>query len=219
MAVKFNEYWNVLPQKWEEYVEFMQRNRIPTLNSLGVNVAAIWCALIGASPQIISEGIARDFDSLETALKDPEFMKTNTKLLTLVSDYRSKVLVPTGRFPNLPRIIERGTVKFSQYWDIIPGKENEYENFIKNVHYPAMEELDIYIGGEWKVLIGESPNIFYEGRSDRAEKLLSALQSQKFRAMKNELLKLVSNYSSRVLIYHAFKSKSGKSNEYEFNIV
>ena len=219
MVVKFNEYWNILPHKMEEYIEFMQRSRIPTLNRLGINVAAIWYALIGASPQIISEGIARDLDSLETALKNADYLKTNTKMLTLVSDYRSKVLVPSGRFPHLPRIIEKGTVKFSQYWDIIPGKEDDYDQFIKNIHYPAMEDLKINIGGEWKVLIGESPNIFYEGRSDRAEKLLSALQSQKFRIMKNELLKLVCNYSSRVLVYHAFKSKSGKSHEYEFNIV
>lgn len=219
MAVKFNEYWNIIPHKMNDYIEFMQKSRIPTLNRLGINVAAIWCSLIGASPQIISEGVARDLDSLETALKSGDFLKTNNKLLTLVSDYRSKVLVPTGRFPHLPRIIEKGTVKFSQYWDIIPGKEEDYENFIKNVHYPAMEELDIIIGGEWKVLIGESPNIFYEGRSDRAEKLLTALQSQKFRVMKNELLKLVFNYSSRVLVYHAFKLKSGSSSEYEFNIV
>jgi hypothetical protein len=52
MAVKFNEYWNIVPVSVDEYVDFMKRSRIPTLNRLGINIAAMWYVLIGASPQI-----------------------------------------------------------------------------------------------------------------------------------------------------------------------
>jgi len=218
MAVKFNECWNIVPESMDEYIEFMQRSRIPTLNRLGINVAAIWCVLVGASPQIVSEGISADLDQVEAALKSDDYSKTSNRLLHYVTDYRSKVLIPTGRFQHLPRVTEKGTVKFSQYWDIIPGKEEEYEHFIKNEFYSAMEDLSIRIGGEWKILIGESPNIFFEGRSEHAEQLLSALNSQKFRMMKYELMKLVSNYSNRVLVFHAFKAK-GKKSDYEFYLI
>jgi len=216
MAVKFNEYWNVIPESLDSYMEFMQRSRIPTLNRLGINIAAIWCVLIGASPQIVSEGIATDLDQMESALKSKEYGKTSNQLLHFVTDYKSKVLVATGRFQHLPRVTEKGTVKFSQYWDIIPGKEEEYDYFIRNEFYPAMEDIGIQIGGEWKILIGESPNIFFEGRSLHASQLLTALNSQKFRSMKFKLLQFVSNYSSRVLVFHAFKARGAKSNEYEF---
>jgi len=219
MAVKFNEYWNIVPETMDEYIEFMQRNKLPTMNRLGINIAAIWCVLIGASPQICSEGISADLDQVEFALKSEEYDKTSTRLLHYVTDYRSKVLIPSGRFQNLPRVTEKGTVKFSQYWDIIPGKEDEYDHFIKNIFYNAMEDLDIRIGGEWKILVGESPNVFFEGRCDHSEQLLTALNSQKFRIMKNELLKLVSNYSSRVLVYHAFKVKGGGTSDYEFYLI
>lgn len=219
MAVKFNEYWNIVPETMDEYIEFMQRYKIPTMNRLGINIAAIWCVLFGDSPQIVSEGISPDLDQVESALKSEEYNKTSTKLLHYVTDYRSKVLIPTGRFQHLPRVTEKGTVKFSQYWDIIPGKEEEYDHFIRNVFYSAMEELGISIGGEWKILIGESPNVFFEGRSEHAERLLTALNSQKFRVMKYELLKLVSNYSSRVLVFHAFKAKGVKSGDYEFYLI
>ena len=217
MAVKFNEYWNIIPDKWDEYVDFMQRNRIPTLNRLGINIVAIWCSLIGAGPQIISVGVSEDLEHCEDALRSDEYYETNCQLLHYVTDYRSKLLVSSGRFPQLPRCSEKGPVKFSQYWDIIPGKEKEYDKFIRETFFPEMENLNIQVIGEWKVLIGESPNIFFETRADHEAQLLQALTSQKFRILKNDLVKLVSNYSSRVLTYHAFKSK--KSKEYEFYLI
>lgn len=219
MSVKFNEYWNIIHDKMDEYVEFMQRSRIPTMNRLGVNVVAMWNALIGAGPQIISEGISQDLDCVEKALKSEDFKKMNIKLLTQVTDYHSKILVSSGRFPHLPRQIEKGTVKFSQYWDIIPGKEEKYDHFIRNEYYPGMEELGIRTADEWYVLIGESPHTFYEGRADNAEKLLAALKSQKFRILKKDLLYLVSNYTSRVLVFHAFRAKGAASTDYEFFVV
>ena len=216
MSVKFNEYWNVIPEKMDEYIDFMQRYHIPTMNSLRINIVALWSVLIGESPQIASEGVAEGLECVETALKSEECKKLRTKLLTLVTDHKSKVMISSDRFPQLPRTVETGTVKFSQYWDIIPGKEKKYDEFIRNEYHPAIEEIGIRIGGEWIVLIGESPNIFFEGRADNAEQLLAALKSQKFRVMKTELLKLVSNYSSRVLVFHAFRTKGGKSKEYKF---
>ena len=219
MAVKIVEHWNTIPEKMDEYIDFMQKYRIPTMNNLGINIAALWSVLIGASPQIISEGIAEDLDRLDSALKSKDYSKTNTMLLHFVTDYKSKVLVPTGRFQHLPRVAKRSIVKFSQYWDIIPGKEDEYDSFIRNDFYPAMEELGIIIGGEWKILIGESPNILLEGRCNHAEILLKALNSRKFPMMKYKLLKLVTNYASRVLVFHAFKSMGSRSIGYDFYFV
>lgn len=219
MAIKFNEYWNIIPHKMDEYIDFMQRRRIPTLNRLQITVVAMWSALIGNSPQIISVGVAENLESCEAALKSKDYYEINTQLLHYVTDYRSKVLISSNRFPHLPKDSEKGPVKFNQYWDIVPGKENEYEQFIKNVHYQGMEDLGISVIGEWKVLIGESPNIFFEAGSDNESKLLQALTSQKFRVLKHELLRLVSNYSSRILVHHAFKSKAAGSNKYEFFMV
>ncbi len=219
MAVKFNEYWNIIPDRIDEYIEFMQQSRIPTLNRLGINVVAMWTALIGASPQIISVGVTEDLECCEIALKSKEYYELNNQLLHYVVDYRSKVLISTDRFPQLPKGTEKGPVKFSQYWDIISEKEKEYDKFLRDVHYPGMEELGINVVGEWKVLIGESPNIFYEARSDSETQLLKALTTQKFRMLKHELLMLVTNYASRILVYHAYHSKSEASKDYEFYLV
>ena len=214
MAVKFNEYWNIVPSTLPEYVDFMQGYHIPTMNKIGINIVTLWSVFVGAGPQVICEGLAKDFSQIENALRCKEFTETNTKLLSFVTDYRSKVLVPTTRLTNLPRLNHKGTVKFSQYWDIIPGNEKEYDRFIREVHYPSMEDIGIHIVGEWKVLIGESPNVYYEGRADNVEHLLRSLENEKFKIIKSNLLKLVTNYSSRINNYHAFYDKNTKS--YEF---
>ncbi len=219
MAIKFNEYWNVIPDKTDEYIDFMQRSRLPTLNRLGINIVAMWSTLIGAGPQIISVGVSENLDKWERALKTSEYNKITTQLLHFVTNYHSKVMMSSGRYPHLPRGTEKGPVKLSQYWDVIPGQEEAYEQYIKGTFYNGLEELGINVIGEWKVLIGESPNIFYEARSDSETGLLRALMSQKFRILKNDLLNLVTNYSSRVLVYHAFKSKKVGARDYEFFVV
>lgn len=219
MAVKFNEYWNIIPDKLDDYIDFMKRKRIPTLNRLGINVVALWTSLIGAGPQIISVGVSENFERCEDALKNKEYYETNTQLLHFVTDYRSKILISSSRFSHLPKGTEKGPVKFSQYWDIIPGKEKAYDNYIREVYYPGMEDIGIRVVGEWKVLIGESPNIFFESCSDHESQLLHALTGPKFRRLKHQLLKLVSNYSSRVLVYHAYKTKSAGTVEYEFFMI
>lgn len=215
MPVKFNEYWNIIPGTVKEYAEFMKRSRIPSLNKLGINVNAIWCGLIGPTPQIISEGIANNTHQIEIALTSKEYMKTHTKLLNYVKDYQSKVLVPTGRFEHLPRVADKSTIKFNQYWEVISGKEDEYARFIRNDFSTTLKNLGIRVGGEWQILIGGSPNIIFEGRCE-TERLMKALNSVEFRKIRLELLQLVSNYTSRILVIHAFKSISSRTVDYEF---
>jgi len=219
MAIKFNEYWNIIPDRVDEYIEFLRLHRIPTMNRLGMNIVAMWSSLIGASPQIISVGVSEDLECCERVLKSKEYYQLTAQLLHYVTDYRSKVLIATPRFSHLPRGTEKGPVKLSQYWDIIPGKEEDYDLFIREEHFSAMNDLGIEVIGEWKVLVGESPNIFYESRANDERQLLHALTSQKFRHLKYELLQLVTNYSSRILVYHAQKVRTRGSVDYEFFLV
>jgi len=215
MPVKFNEYWNIIPGTVNQYVEFMKRTRIPTLNKLGININAIWCGLIGPTPQIISEGIADNTHQIEMALTNKEYLKTHSELLHYVKDYQSKVLIPTGRFEHLPRVADKSTIKFNQYWEVNAGKEDEYESFIRDEFAPTLRDMGIRVGGEWKILIGGSPNIIFEGRCE-TEHIMNALNSKKFRKIRLELLQMVSNYTSRILVIHAFKTIGSRAVAYEF---
>ncbi len=215
MPVKFNEYWNIIPGTVKQYAEFMIQSRIPTLNKLGININAIWCGLIGPTPQIISEGIANNIHQIEFALTNKSYLKTHTELLNYVKDYQSKVLIPTGRFEHLPRVADKSTIKFNQYWEIIAGKEDEYDRFIRDEFTNTLKNLGIRVGGEWKILIGGSPNIIFEGRCE-TEHIMNALNSKEFRKIRFELLQIVSNYTSRILVIHALKTIGTRAVNYEF---
>lgn len=215
MAVKFLEYWDIDPEKKREYKNFILKEHIPTLNNLGITIVAAWNVLIGAFPQIISEGVAEDLNQVQMALTSETYKNLNNRLLTFVTNYKSKVQVPTGRLEHLPREIEKGTVKFNQYWDIIPGKEKEYEAFIHDTCVPKMNELGIKIAGEWSVLIGESPHVILEGRAKSLDILMKALQSDDYRQLKAKLMDMVNHCNSRVLVFHALRSIGYKSVSYE----
>ncbi|MFH0731262.1 MAG: hypothetical protein V2B19_33570 [Pseudomonadota bacterium] len=71
------------------------------------------------------------------------------------SDYRSRILEPTGRVKHNHYKIQRGVWKFNQYYDLIPGQKQAYADFIINEYIPALEQLDyVEVTGGWNVLVG-----------------------------------------------------------------
>ncbi len=91
-TVKFNQAWNVLSHKKDEYDEFVINEYFPTLNKLGISVAGEWEVLIGDDPGIICEGRVSDIDNLLRNLESEKFQNTRIKLKRLVENYRSRIL-------------------------------------------------------------------------------------------------------------------------------
>jgi len=214
MPVKFNQYWSVVPEREEDYRKFIINKFIAQINKLGIHTVAGWYVIVGSYAEIILEGVSNDLDQLEKALVNPKFKELKDQLLNYVMDYKSKVLVPTGRRNSYSMDIETNTIKFSQSWDIRLDKVGQYERFVSEKFYPAMEQLDISIANEWEVFIGDGPGIICEGRIKNVNSLLSNLQSKVFDDAKSELHKYIKNYSSRFLSFHIQKMKGYKAESY-----
>jgi len=90
------------------------------------------------------------------------------------------------------------TILFSQSWDVITDKFDEYSTFISNKYNPGLEALGIKLLGGYYVAVGSGPRIIAVGTPDNEEGLLKALASREHRGMSNKLMKLVNNYRSRV---------------------
>ena len=215
MPEKFNQYWTIRQGKFEEYSKFVTNRYIPGMNRLGIHIVAGWSVLVGTIAEIILEGVTNDLESLEKALKSQEYQKLNDRLYNYVKDYKTKVLVPTGRKDSYSRDMKENTVKFNQAWDIRLEKKQEYEAFTSKVFYPGMEELGITVAAEWEVFIGEGPRIICEGRTQNMEQLIPNLQTKMFRDMRCELRDLIRNYESRLLAFHIQKILGYKSASYE----
>lgn len=215
MTVKLNHYWEIIPEMMTEYHKFITKKFIPGVNQLGMHTVAGWSVLVGAYSEIIFESACNDLELLEKALQDKKYKELKANLLNYVKNYKTKVLVKTGKKDSYSVDVREDTVKFNQTWDLISEKKADYGRFTTQEYYPLLEELGIVVAREWEVLIGDGPSIICEGRATDVSNLISNLQSKKFRNAKRKLKEYTEKYESRILTFHIQKIKGYKSASYE----
>jgi hypothetical protein len=89
-------------------------------------------------------------------------------------------------------------ILFSQDWDIFPGMEDAYEDFISK-YIPQCERLGLQAVGGFYVEVGFGPRIIFLGSIESFEGLCKAMASKEFKDLLLELKKYVINYQSKVL--------------------
>jgi hypothetical protein len=91
-AVKFNQTWDLISDKREQYERFTRLEYYPLLKGLGIEVAREWEVLIGNGPSIICEGRATDINNLVANLQSETFHRAERKLKEYVERYESRIL-------------------------------------------------------------------------------------------------------------------------------
>jgi hypothetical protein len=218
MPVKFNHYWTVNPRKRDEYEKFIINKLIPGVNRLNMHVVAAWSVMVGAHSDFILETVSNDLDLLEEALRSDNYRKLMSELRYHITNYKTRVLVSTGKKDVYSTDIREDTIKFNQMWNVTTeSKENyeEYNRYVMEEFYPMLEDLGILVAGEWEVLIGDGPLLLCEGRVNDVKNLIMNLQSARFRKGKKKLKNYIDKYESRILAFHIRKLKGYKSVSYQ----
>jgi len=91
-TVKFNQMWDLISDKKEDYGRYTMEEFYPVLEELGISIAREWEVLIGEGPSIICEGRAKDVDSLIRNLQSKKFRHAKQKLKEYVENYESRIL-------------------------------------------------------------------------------------------------------------------------------
>lgn len=91
-TVKFNQMWDLISDKKDDYGRYTTEEFYPLLEDLGISVATEWEVLIGESPSIICEGRAKNVDSLIRNLQSEKFRHAKGKLKEYVENYESRIL-------------------------------------------------------------------------------------------------------------------------------
>jgi hypothetical protein len=209
MAIKFNQYWDLIPGKQAEYAEFIREDFFPTLKNLGVQVVAGWYVLVGKAPHIIIEGISQDMHTIDKIVTSEPFKVIHTRLNNVVQNYMSRIMVPTGRVPKEHgQVPPPKIVKFNQSWNINPGCEELYLRFIREKYLPTMESLGITVAAGWQVMIGAGPNLLAECHVQDLETVGRALSDERYRFLITEFEALVNSYDSRILVRHRLLMES-----------
>ncbi|MGB3713985.1 MAG: hypothetical protein WA996_06095 [Candidatus Promineifilaceae bacterium] len=84
-------------------------------------------------------------------------------------------------------------------WDIQPGSESEYFEFMVSEFIPGLKKLGITEPGVWYTAYGEVEQILVSGMTETQEHMVFILRGDDWGRLKERLVELVSNYSQKIL--------------------
>ena len=201
--IKFVQTWNPVAGRKQEYATFITLEFQPNMKALGLQVVSGWYTLIGGGPHILVESLAASLDQVERALCDDGLQEMLARFMNLVTGYSSRVLEPAGwktwRWGEAP---SQGAVKFVQAWDVLPGEQEAYDRFMREVHLPQMEAIGLAVNSGWHLMIGSRPQFFSETLVPDLASLAKALSDERYLRLIMRMEELVTNYESRVLVRH-----------------
>ena len=90
-------------------------------------------------------------------------------------------------------------VIFSQFWEIVHGKEKEYARFAVDQYIPRAKELGLRIIGGYYVAIGKGPRIVSMAAADDLDKVEEILRLKGMKALQTELMEYVYDYDYKVM--------------------
>jgi hypothetical protein len=83
-------------------------------------------------------------------------------------------------------------------WDIQPGSESEYFEFMVGEFIPALKRLGISEPGVWYTAYGSAEQILVTGITETEDHMDYVLRSNDWDRLKDRLEALVSNFSQKI---------------------
>lgn len=84
-------------------------------------------------------------------------------------------------------------------WDIKPGRDQEYFEFMVREFAPGITRLGLTPTEAWFALYGECPQILMEGITDDLSTMRKLLASDEWSSLYDKLLKYVDNYQQKIV--------------------
>lgn len=94
------------------------------------------------------------------------------------------------------------TVKLLMNWDIKPGKDQEYFEFVVREWVPGIQKLGIQPTGAWYTVYSrtkEEPQILTEGVTKDLPTMRNILTSSEWISLSEQLHEFVQNYKQKVV--------------------
>ena len=91
------------------------------------------------------------------------------------------------------------TTKLILNWDIHPGSESEYFEFMVSEFIPGLKRLGINEPGVWYTAYGDAEQILVSGVTETREHMAFVLRSNDWVRLKERLEELVDNFSLKTL--------------------
>jgi hypothetical protein len=90
-------------------------------------------------------------------------------------------------------------VKVIMSWDIIPGREQEYFEFVVRRFMPDVQKLGMALSDAWVTIYGDHPQILVCAVVSDKKKAVKIISSKDWKNLNNRLLDYVQNYELKVV--------------------
>ena len=90
-------------------------------------------------------------------------------------------------------------VKLLMSWDIKPGSESDYFEFIVREFAPGMMKLGMQPTEAWYTLYGDSPQILTGSVTEDMPSMKAILESDDWQKLQHQLFEFVTNFNSKIV--------------------
>jgi hypothetical protein len=98
MAYKLIMNWDILPEREQEYFEFVVREFIPGVQRLGFEVTDAWATIFGGRPQIMVGATLPSLIRVQRVLQSEDWQRLSSQLQDYVKNFSQKVVEAQGGF-------------------------------------------------------------------------------------------------------------------------
>lgn len=90
-------------------------------------------------------------------------------------------------------------IKLLMTWDIVPGREQEYFEFVIRELVPGMQRIGIQPTEAWFTQYGNSPQMLTGGVAENMVTMKKALESDDWRRLHDKLGQYVTNFNLKLV--------------------
>jgi hypothetical protein len=90
-------------------------------------------------------------------------------------------------------------VKLLMTWDIRPGKESEYFEFVVQEFAPKLVRLGVQPTEAWYTVYGNAPQILTGAVTEDRKTMDAILNGEEWQALRDKLLNYVSNFNYKIV--------------------
>jgi hypothetical protein len=92
MTAKIIMTWDILPEREQEYFEFVVREFIPGVQRLGFELSDAWATVYGEQPQVLVGAVLPSNGEADQVMNSTEWLSLKNKLQDFVSNYTQKLV-------------------------------------------------------------------------------------------------------------------------------
>ncbi|MDF1499206.1 MAG: hypothetical protein P1P76_01885 [Anaerolineales bacterium] len=90
-------------------------------------------------------------------------------------------------------------LKLLMTWDMVPGREQEYFEFLVREFVPGLQRLGVQPTEAWYTTYGDGPQMLAGFVAENHEVMQEALETQEWDSLKAKLFDYVTNFNSKVV--------------------